>query len=74
MKLYVLKDEAHLTIEFKDHYVVEPPVWDFSDNLKSYLRITLVKRKKVQENFEYNSFINKDKLDIKSIKSLLEKY
>ena len=70
-----VKDEAHLTIEFKDHYVVEPPVWDFSDNLKSYLKNNIgEKGKKVQENFEYNSFINKDKLDIKSIKSLLEKY
>jgi len=70
-----IKDEAHLTIEFKDHYVVEPTTWDFSDKIINYYKNNLgEKGKKVYKNFEYNSFINKDILDIKSIKTLLKKY
>ena len=70
-----IKDEAHLTIEFKDHYVVEPTTWDFSDKIITYYKNNLgEKGKKVHKNFEYNSFINKDILDIKSIKTLLKKY
>jgi len=68
------KNEAHLTIEFKDHYVVEPPIWEENVNVKTYLRNNLGEEgKKVKNEFEYNSFINKDKLNPAAIKELLKK-
>jgi len=69
------KDESHLTIEFKDHYVIEPAIWEENINVKSYLKNNLgEKGKRVHEEFEYNSLINKDKLNFKKIKIILNKF
>ncbi len=67
------KDESHLTIEFKDHYIIEPPIW--GENVKSYFKNNLgEKGKRVHREFEYNSLINKDKLNSKKIKIMLNKF
>ncbi|MDB9760440.1 UDP-N-acetylglucosamine 4,6-dehydratase (inverting) [Pelagibacteraceae bacterium] len=68
------KDESRLTIEFKDHYVIEPSIWTENVNVKTYLKNNILEKgKKVAEDFEYNSLINKDRLGIKEIKRLLQK-
>jgi UDP-N-acetylglucosamine 4,6-dehydratase/5-epimerase len=54
------------TIENKDFYVILP---SNSKNLKNYLK--KYKAKKIYEPFSYNSFDNKQKLNIKEIKKLL---
>lgn len=59
------RDSAHLTYEYKNHYIIKPVVYsnvNTSDKNKG---------KKVQDNFEYNSFSNKDFLNISQIKKIL---
>ena len=69
-----IKDESHLTIEFKDHYVIEPTIWEENVNVKTYLKNKLGETgKKVKGDFEYNSFTNKDKLNTETIRKLLKK-
>jgi len=68
------KAESHLTIEFKKHYVVEPTIWEPSINVRTYMvDKKKEKGKRVKKDFEYNSFNNKDILDIKDIKQILQK-
>ena len=31
-----LKAEAHLTLEFKKHYVIEPAIWQPGTNVRTY--------------------------------------
>ena len=70
-----IKDESHLTIEFKDHYVIEPTIWEENVNVKTYLKNKLGETgKKVKGDFEYNSFTNKDKLNTETIRKLLKKF
>mgnify|MGYP000032327127 FL=1 len=65
-----VKEESHLTIEFKNHYIIEPLVW----NVKSYMiDKNGVKGKRVKKDFEYNSFINKNFLSVKNISKILKK-
>ena len=66
--------EAHLTLEFKKHYVIEPAIWQPGTNVRTY-RVDKRKErgKKVKKDFEYNSFNNKDILKIADIKKLLKK-
>ena len=68
------KAESHLTIEFKKHYVVEPTIWEPSINVKTYMVDKKKERgKRVKKDFEYNSFNNKDTLNIIGIKKILKK-
>ena len=68
------KAESHLTIEFKKHYVVEPTIWEPSINVKTYMVDKKKERgKRVKKDFEYNSFNNKDTLNIKGIKKIIQK-
>ena len=68
------KAESHLTIEFKNHYVVEPTIWEPSINVRTYMvDKKREKGKRVKKDFEYNSFNNKDILDLKGIKQILQK-
>lgn len=68
------KEESHLTIEFKKHYVIEPTIWKSSVNVKSYLTDRIGERgNKVKRNFEYNSLNNSNFLKIKEILNLLKK-
>ena len=66
------KDDSHLTLEFKDYYVIQPPtnkdikINDYSTNNKKE------KGKKVANNFEYNSLTNRNKLSINQIRKLLK--
>ncbi len=65
-----VKEESYLTIEFKNHYIIEPLVW----NVKSYMiDKNGVKGKRVKKDFEYNSFINKNFLSVKNISKILKK-
>ena len=65
-------DDSHLTLEFKDYYVIQPStnkdskINDYSINNKKE------KGKKVASNFEYNSLTNQNKLSINQIKKLLK--
>ena len=66
--------ESHLTIEFKDHYVIEPSIWEPNTNVKTYfINAIKEKGKRVKNDFEYNSFNNKNKLDIEGIKKILKR-
>ena len=66
------KDDSHLTLEFKDYYVIQPSTnidrkkHDYSTNNKKE------KGKKVANNFEYNSLTNRNKLSINQIRKLLK--
>ncbi len=67
-------EESHLTIEFRNHYVIEPTIWEPSVNAKTYMIDKKKERgKRVKKNFKYNSFNNKDILNIHTIKKILKK-
>ena len=63
------QDEAHLTLEFKDHYVIKPSI---GLEIKNNYQINAIreKGKKVSESFEYSSNLNKF-LSIKDIKKII---
>ncbi len=65
------RDDAHLTIEFKDYYIITPSI-QFYENNKKFLKN---KRgnlgKKVSLNFQYDSENNKNFLNITEIKKLI---
>ncbi len=64
------KDEAHLTIEFKDYYMIKPSIGLEIQN--NYLvNATNEKGKKVDKNFEFSSS-NTEQLNIKQIKDILQ--
>ena len=67
------KDESHLTIEFKDHFVITPTIQINKKNnfCKNILR---EKGKFVDYGFEYNSKNNHHFLDTKEIQSLASKF
>tara|TARA_X000001036_G_scaffold439845_1_gene492645 strand:- start:13165 stop:14151 length:987 start_codon:yes stop_codon:yes gene_type:complete len=56
-------DSAHSTYSFKNYYLIEPEILMFNRKKRNQL-----KKKKVKENFEYNSENNKDFLTVKQIK------
>jgi UDP-N-acetylglucosamine 4,6-dehydratase len=64
------KDDSHLTLEFRDHYVIRPTIL-FSvpvDHAKNALGET---GKPVAEGFEYNSGTNAHFLSVEELKRLL---
>ena len=63
------KDDAHLTLEFKDHYVIRPTIsfgWhvDYTKNLAGE------KGKQVDDYFEYNSENNDHFMTIDEIRQM----
>lgn len=67
-------EESHLTIEFRNHYVIEPTIWEPNVNVKTYMIDQKKERgRRVKKNFEYNSLNNKDILNIHTIKKILKK-
>ena len=64
------KDESHLTLEFKDHYIIKPTIGlDIKNNYK--INNTGEKGKNVSVNFEYVSS-NNTMLKIPQIQNLLK--
>lgn len=65
-------DEAHLSINFKDHYVIAPTI-TFNNLTKSYLKNRIKEKgKKVSKNFVYNSKLN-NYLSVNEIKKVIKK-
>jgi len=66
------KQEAHLTLDFKDHYVIKPSIKFYDINI-SYLKNALNEvGKLVKEDFEYRSDNNEHFLNIKEILDINE--
>ena len=60
-------DDSHLTIEFKDHFVIKPTIL-FSDRPNNYLVNNIKEQGKlVKAGFEYNSYNNPKFLSINQI-------
>ena len=67
-------DDAHLTIEFKDHYVISPTII-FETKTKRYTKNNLNESGKyVKKDFSYNSLNNKKFMTIKEIKKFVTDY
>ena len=63
-------DDAHLTLEFEDHFVIRPTI-AFSDYIRNFSENKLGEyASSVPENFEYSSGSNKDFLTIEQISKL----
>ena len=66
------KQEAHLTLDFKDHYVIKPSIKFYDINI-NYLKNALNEvGKPVKEDFEYRSDNNEHFLNIKEILDINE--
>ena len=65
------QDESHLTLEFKDHFIIKPTI---GLEIKNNYNLNKIgeKGKKVKQNFEYISSKNTF-LKINKIKAILEK-
>ena len=67
-------DDAHLTIEFKDHYVITPTAV-FDQDKKYYLTNLLKEKGKLlKKNFSYNSQNNINFLNVKQIKEFIKNH
>ena len=67
-------EESHLIIEFNNHYVVEPTIWEKNIHVQTFMiNKKKEKGKKVKKGFEYNSLNNPDMINIKSIQKILKK-
>ena len=62
-------DDSHLTIEFKDHFVICPSIIYFSRTKEFTSNLLGEKGVLVEQGFEYNSGSNTEFLDIEGIKS-----
>lgn len=66
------REESHLTLEFKDHYIIQPSYWE--KNNKNYKTNKKgEKGKNVVSTFEYSSLLNREVLSLIQIKDLLKK-
>ncbi|KTD04610.1 UDP-N-acetylglucosamine 4,6-dehydratase (inverting) [Fluoribacter gormanii] len=61
-------DDSHLTLEFKDHYVLRPTITFFGRENDFVVNQLGEKGTPVQQGFEYNSGTNEKFLDIHEIK------
>ena len=69
-EIMVPKDDSHLTLEFDDHYVIQPSIIftqknDFTHNALGEIG------KPVEMGFEYNSETNTQRLDTKSLMKMI---
>ena len=62
--------ESHLTLDFKDHYLIKPSINFFDYNIKYKKNLLKETGKPVPKNFEYTSDNNKHFLNIKEIVKL----
>jgi UDP-N-acetylglucosamine 4,6-dehydratase len=64
------RDDSHLTLEFDDHFVIQPTITFMThpDYISNNLREN---GRKVQPGFEYNSGTNPDVLSVEQIQALL---
>ena len=67
------KDDNHLVLEFKNHYIIKPSIKFYQVKTDYVVDATGEKGKKVNREFEYNSKINKHYLKITELKKLLKK-
>ena len=65
------KDDSHLTLEFKDHFVIKPSI-SFTKVINYSKNPLGEKGVKVKKNYEYNSLTNKNFLNYGDIKKLLK--
>jgi UDP-N-acetylglucosamine 4,6-dehydratase/5-epimerase len=65
-ELMIPKDDARRTLEFKDHYIIQP---EFNYRQKRYHESG---GRPVSEDFEYNSGTNSWKMTIKEMKTILK--
>ena len=65
-------NEAHLTLDFKDHYVIKPSITFFDNNIKYSINALKEKGKSVLKDFEYRSDNNIHFLNVQEIKKLSE--
>lgn len=63
-------DEAHLTVEFKDHYIIKPTI-NFSAPVDFTKNVLREEGKPVSESFEYSSDKNTDWLDAQQMRDLI---
>ena len=66
------RDDAHLTLSFKDYYLIKPSIKFFSKNIDYKISNLKEKGIPVPSNFEYNSENNPKFLDKKEIKKFNE--
>jgi UDP-N-acetylglucosamine 4,6-dehydratase len=63
-------DDSHLTLEFNDHYVIQPSIKFWSGNTPDYAINELgVMGQPVEQGFEYNSGTNQYFLTVKEIRT-----
>ena len=63
--------ESYLTLDFKDHYLIQPSINFFNINKINYFKNKLKEvGKPVQKDFEYRSDNNKNFLNIQEIAKL----
>jgi UDP-N-acetylglucosamine 4,6-dehydratase len=67
------KDSAHLTLEFKDYYIITPSILFYGKKNIFIKNNSGEAGKKVPTNFEYNSEGNDDFLPVNTIKKMLNK-
>ena len=68
------KDDSHLTIEFKNHYVIKPSI-DFYSHVRDLSKnMSGEKGKLVKPGFEYNSKTNPKYMNIKEIKKVINDF
>ena len=68
------KDDSHLTLEFKDHYVIKPSI-DFYSHVRDLSKnMSGEKGKHVKSGFEYNSNTNPNFMNINEIKKIIKNF
>jgi UDP-N-acetylglucosamine 4,6-dehydratase len=67
------KDEANLTIEFKDYYILQPAIKYIDGKTNFFINKNGLKGKKVKENFEYNSLNNREYLNKNLLRKIIKK-
>ena len=65
------KDEAHLTLEFKKHYLIMPSIKFFNTSYDYFLNSRKEKGKLVEKNFEYNSNLTGNFMTQEQIKKII---
>jgi UDP-N-acetylglucosamine 4,6-dehydratase len=66
-------ESSHETIEFKNYFIIKPTIKIRNRNI-NYINYPNENGRKVEENFEYSSGTNKKVLNLKQIKSSLERF
>ncbi|MFA9462550.1 UDP-N-acetylglucosamine 4,6-dehydratase (inverting) [Thiohalorhabdus methylotrophus] len=61
-------DDSHLTLEFPDHYVIQPTIRFHNGELDYSINALHEKAHLVKQGFEYNSGANPDFLDVEGIR------